>query len=142
MKYICKQCGISHNGNYSKIFCTKTCRYKYLSSLGSKKGASKTAEKYKNLRHKTLQKILQNELSPDSIKKNLKDLLFEFNLKQRQCENCKLTTWMDQDIPLQIHHIDGNHNNNLIENLQILCPNCHAQTDTYGMRNMTKKMNN
>ena len=56
-------------------------------------------------------------------------------LRGRKCEKCGLTHWQGQEIPLQVHHIDGNHYNNVIDNLQILCPNCHAQTDTYAGKN-------
>ena len=47
------------------------------------------------------------------------------------CENCGLGKWQGQDIPLEIHHINGNNTDNRIENLQLLCPNCHALTDNY-----------
>lgn len=48
-----------------------------------------------------------------------------------RCESCKLTKWLDQPIPLELHHIDGSRFNNEKENLQLLCSNCHAQTDTF-----------
>lgn len=48
-----------------------------------------------------------------------------------KCENCGNTEWMGQKIPLQIHHIDGDSENNELENLQLLCPNCHALTENY-----------
>lgn len=60
------------------------------------------------------------------------------NLRGRKCENCNLSMWQGQEIPLQVHHIDGNHYNNVLDNLQLLCPNCHAQTDTYTGRNKNK----
>ena len=60
------------------------------------------------------------------------------HLRGRKCECCGLSQWRGQDIPLQIHHIDGNHYNNELDNLQILCPNCHAQTDTYAGRNKNR----
>ena len=47
------------------------------------------------------------------------------------CENCGLTTWLGRDVPLEIHHINGNNTDNRIENLQLLCPNCHALTSNY-----------
>lgn len=54
------------------------------------------------------------------------------------CQNCGLSTWLNQPIPLELHHIDGNHKNNSLSNLQILCPNCHAQTKTYRGKNISK----
>ena len=61
----------------------------------------------------------------------LKDRLIEEGYKKHQCENCLKTVWLGQPIPLQLHHKDGNHNNNYIDNLQLLCPNCHTLTDTF-----------
>lgn len=40
---------------------------------------------------------------------------------------------------MELHHIDGNTSNNKLENLQILCPNCHAQTDTFRAKNKKDK---
>lgn len=60
-------------------------------------------------------------------------------LRGWKCEKCGRTQWEGQRIPLCVHHIDGNHINNQIENLQILCPNCHAQTDNYCGRNKNKR---
>lgn len=54
-----------------------------------------------------------------------------------KCEKCG---WGEVNpstgkIPLQIHHIDGNSENNVEENLQVLCPNCHSLTENFGSRN-------
>lgn len=46
----------------------------------------------------------------------------------------ELSEWMGKPIPLELHHKDGNHYNNDLSNLEILCPNCHAQTDNYSRR--------
>lgn len=53
--------------------------------------------------------------------------------REYRCENknCGISEWHGKAIKLQIHHIDGDHFNNELDNLQILCPNCHSQTDTY-----------
>ena len=56
-----------------------------------------------------------------------------------KCEKCGLSTWLGQPIALEIHHKDGNHINNLEENLELLCPNCHAQTDNYRGKNINKQ---
>ncbi|MBR5100568.1 MAG: HNH endonuclease [Bacteroidales bacterium] len=47
------------------------------------------------------------------------------------CESCNLSRWLNRDIPLEIHHINGINTDNRLENLQLLCPNCHALTDNY-----------
>ena len=47
------------------------------------------------------------------------------------CEKCGLEIWQGQQIPLEIHHINGNNTDNRLENLQLLCPNCHALTNNY-----------
>lgn len=56
------------------------------------------------------------------------------NLRGHICDNCKNTQWFDRPITLEIHHIDGNRTNNELENLQLLCPNCHSYTDTWRNR--------
>lgn len=55
-----------------------------------------------------------------------------------KCEKCGLSTWLDQPIALEVHHKDGNHINNSEENLQLLCPNCHAQTENYRGKNIKR----
>ena len=52
-----------------------------------------------------------------------------------ECSCCKISEWQGQALTLQIDHIDGNNKNNLVENLRYLCPNCHTQTDTWGVKN-------
>lgn len=56
---------------------------------------------------------------------------------EHKCSVCNLTTWNEKPIPLEIDHIDGCHSNNTYENLRAICPNCHAQTDTYKGKNMS-----
>ena len=52
-------------------------------------------------------------------------------LRNYQCEKCKLTEWMTFPIPLEVHHIDGDRTNNTLDNLELLCNNCHGLTDTW-----------
>ena len=52
---------------------------------------------------------------------------------------CNNTEWMGKPIPLELHHINGNKFDNRIENLQILCPNCHSFTDNYRAKNMSAR---
>ena len=59
----------------------------------------------------------------------LKLKLIDFGLKEHKCECCGLSTWLNKPIPIELHHINGDHFDNRLENLQILCPNCHALQD-------------
>lgn len=59
-------------------------------------------------------------------------------IRPRQCEICQNTEWLGQPIKLQVHHIDGDNTNNILENLQLLCPNCHSYTDSW-CKNKIKK---
>ena len=75
-----------------------------------------------------------------SLKKNGKTTLSAIiNLRGRKCEQCGSTEWLGQPINLEIHHIDGNHSNNELDNIQLLCPNCHSYTDNFcGRKNSGK----
>jgi hypothetical protein len=59
-------------------------------------------------------------------------------LRGHKCEMCGLTKWMDVEIPLEVHHIDGDELNSKLDNLLLICPNCHALTDNYRGRNINK----
>ena len=62
----------------------------------------------------------------------LKKKLLKAELKEDICEICGLgNKWNGKPITLQLDHINGNHSDNRITNLRILCPNCHSQTDTF-----------
>jgi 5-methylcytosine-specific restriction endonuclease McrA len=63
-----------------------------------------------------------------------KDVLLNHKLKEYKCEICGLSEWNGKPITLQLHHINGDGTDDRIENLQILCPNCHSQTDSYCKR--------
>ena len=52
-------------------------------------------------------------------------------LRGNKCENCNLTNWLTKLIPIELHHLDGNRTNNNLDNLQLLCCNCHALTKNW-----------
>lgn len=66
----------------------------------------------------------------------LKRRLIEEGLKKPRCEECLRESWRGKAIPLELDHINGQREDNRLGNLRILCPNCHAQTDTYRGRNI------
>lgn len=61
----------------------------------------------------------------------LKLKLLKEGIKENRCECCGITEWNGKPIVMQLHHIDGNNKNNSLDNLQMLCPNCHSQTENY-----------
>jgi hypothetical protein len=60
-------------------------------------------------------------------------------LKDQRCEACGLAEWRGQTLSLELHHINGDGLDNTLENLRLLCPNCHSQTNTWGGRNKTRR---
>lgn len=61
--------------------------------------------------------------------------LIKEGLKEGRCERCGRSEWLGNPLPLQLHHVDGDHLDNRLDNLRILCPNCHAITETWCGRN-------
>lgn len=145
--FICEYCNCEHDGNYgSGRFCTRECMYKFvlskrrkhLSPEIMKKILDKSLKARSNRRYLWLLDVLNGNIL-DARKgfsfKKLKLSLIEFGFKDYKCEICGNTTWFENKIPLEVHHIDGNDMNNCIENIQLLCPNCHTQTDNYRAKN-------
>lgn len=65
---------------------------------------------------------------------HVKNMLFKLGIKENKCEICGLSEWLGKPIKCELHHINGDPTDNRIENLQILCPNCHSQTDNFRNR--------
>lgn len=61
--------------------------------------------------------------------------LIDKEYKEYKCECCNINEWQGKPLTLQLHHINGDHMDNRLENLQLLCPNCHSQTDSYAGKN-------
>jgi DNA-binding CsgD family transcriptional regulator/5-methylcytosine-specific restriction endonuclease McrA len=80
-----------------------------------------------------LEKILIEESPTD--RRQVKRRLLAAGLKATTCEACGISDWSGAPLSLQLHHINGDGRDNRIENLELLCPNCHSQTDTFAGRN-------
>ncbi len=65
---------------------------------------------------------------------DLRDRLIASGLKKAMCEECGLTEWRGGPAPLQVDHVDGDNLNNDLNNLRILCANCHMLTETWGFK--------
>lgn len=84
----------------------------------------------------TVNEISDEDFFVEGVKREGKSLLrrlIRHSYKEYKCENpeCGLSEWYGKPIPLEVHHINGNHYDNRIENLQLLCRNCHSQTDSF-----------
>lgn len=85
-------------------------------------------------KNKPLEDILvQNSTYTNNT--SLKKRLLETQLIEYRCYICGISEWNNQPLSLQLDHINGNNKDNRIENLRLLCPNCHSQTDTFSGRN-------
>ena len=79
---------------------------------------------------------LNNKVPMQSDK--LKVRLINEGYLEPKCAICKRNFWIGESIPLQLDHISGNNDDNSLENLRLLCPNCHAQTPQYRLKNEFK----
>jgi DNA-binding CsgD family transcriptional regulator len=66
---------------------------------------------------------------------NVKRRLLAEGLKEHRCERCGIHRWQGDLLPLALHHVNGDRDDNRIENLELLCPNCHALTPNFAGRN-------
>lgn len=128
-------------------------------NLAQHGGNYKTIKKYIKLwnldtSHFTGQGHLKNKTHNWSPSIALKDILVEYStyntykLKKRlvnekmlehRCKCCGITEWLNKPIPLELDHINGINTDHRLENLQILCPNCHSQTINHRGKNKKKK---
>ena len=84
-------------------------------------------------RVRPIEDYLSNEYPIQSDR--LRRRLINEGVLERRCSCCKLDIWMGHRIPLELDHIDGNHQNNALKNVRLLCPNCHSLTPTFRGRN-------
>jgi len=124
--YNCIVCNTESRFRYSKLnlYCGIACQ--------QKKQTSDLIENWLNGGTKSIWKYS----IPAWAKKYL------ISIRGHKCEICKHETHMAKLIPLEVDHIDGNNQDNRLENLRLICPNCHAQTDTYKNKNIGKGRSN
>jgi Homeodomain-like domain/HNH endonuclease len=66
---------------------------------------------------------------------HLKQRLLAAGLKRNRCERCGIESWLGEPLSMALHHVNGDGLDNRLENLALLCPNCHAQTPNFSGRN-------
>jgi HNH endonuclease len=80
----------------------------------------------------SLETILQKSRTRSTIKRRL----LKAGKLQNRCDFCGLSEWRGRPLSIQIDHINGIHDDHRLENLRMLCPNCHSQTETFAGRNV------
>lgn len=83
---------------------------------------------------KRILKIMEgSDINPWNAKTYLKRFV------KYECSECDISEWNGKPLTLQMDHIDGDLTNNKKENIRWLCPNCHTQTETWGVKNVSKE---
>lgn len=136
---VCRILGVCDHGGSSNTIKNAIIRLNLdISHFTGKSWAKgQTAKTNLNIRKKDLSEVLIENSKWDSYK--IKNRLIEDGYKEYKCECCGITEWNGKPAPLELHHINGNHSDNRLENLQILCCNCHAQTENYSKQKVTIK---
>lgn len=79
----------------------------------------------------SISRVLRDSRSRYTVKRRL----LSAGILKNVCEQCGLSDWQGRPISIQLDHRNGIRNDHRLENLRMLCPNCHSQTDTYAARN-------
>jgi endogenous inhibitor of DNA gyrase (YacG/DUF329 family) len=114
--YECKNCGVEVKKGYTKVnvYCSNKCQAEYRSKTILEEWLNGT---YYN----------KKGVPPDVAKTWVREQ------QGHACLHCSIKDWNGKPITFQYDHIDGNRDNNTPNNIRMLCPNCHSQTETYGM---------
>ena len=114
--------------------------YKYLYKTLSERGIKIKDCEYRNTgrgKRKTDEEVFCENSTYGN--RELKKRIIAQNPGIYKCATCGITDWNGATISLQLDHINGINNDNRRENLRFLCPNCHTQTETWGINNSGKR---
>lgn len=122
---VCRVLGLTHKGGNPSTIKKKIIEFgincdHFLGQASNKGKSPKTKLNIEDV-------LVENSgWASSSIRKRLIDE----KLKEYKCELCSNTEWLGKPIPLELHHINGVHTDNRLENLQILCPTCHSYIES------------
>lgn len=134
---VCRELGIRPGGGNYKTVNMKLKLYNIDVSHFTGQGWNQGSMRRTTNAGIALEEVLivdSSYLSTGSLKKRL----YKEGLKEEKCEICDITHWMNKAITLELDHINGLNTDNRIENLRILCPNCHSQTASFRGRNQNR----
>ena len=115
-------------------YCGDTFLYSKHSSQGKYCSNKCQGMKRSEERTKRNVKLLKEGRLKDNNRLAIKKALIAYG-REQECSICGIVDWQGKPLPFILDHIDGNANNNVIENLRLVCSNCDSQLDTYKKKN-------
>lgn len=134
---VLRKIGLNPKGGNPETLKKIICEYNLDETMLDKNRSELYTKCAKDVIKKTtysLEDILDGKY-PNYQSARLLQRLVQEGYKEKKCERCGITEWCNRPITFQLHHKDGDHANHKFLNLEVLCPNCHSQTDTYNGRN-------
>jgi 5-methylcytosine-specific restriction endonuclease McrA len=116
---------------YDEGHSVQECRARFGFSTASWCGAVRRGEVVARANAMPIEELL----AAPRARAHLKRRLIKEGLLAALCGDCGIREWRRMPLALELHHINGDRSDNRLENLALLCPNCHSQTDTWGGRN-------
>ena len=115
--YNCVECGTEATFKVSKLnlYCSQACQMDYQYKARIKEWIVEGKD--------------WKGMIPNWVRRYLREIF------SNCCSVCSIDKHNGKEITLEVDHIDGNHTNNTVDNLRLICPNCHSQTSTYKNRN-------
>lgn len=122
----------------NQLGCKQETLNRYLKLMGIEYAGNQSGKgQIKKMASMSLTEYLANSVDIQTNK--IRKKILAEGIKEHRCECCGLTTWLGQPIPLEVHHKDGDRSHNELDNFELLCPNCHAFTDSYRGKNSRKE---
>jgi hypothetical protein len=136
-RQVLSKLGLNPDGGATNAFVKRMVEQENINTSHFTGQAHLRGKKHNWTKSIPLQELLKKNVYTHSHR--LKKRLYKAGLLEEKCSECSTgNVWNGKPISLHLEHVNGDHSDNRIENLKILCPNCHSQTDTYAAKKLKK----